>query len=83
MLDYSYALMEALLSRYPFSPSNPTEREAEQRLHKARARAKSFPPECLHALFELTDSLDILGYSQAHHAFLLGLDLGLSIWQEL
>ena len=83
MKDCSYLLFEALLSKYPFVPSALNDEEATQRYTKAHALARQFPDEYRHTVFELEDSLDILSFGKAHHAFLLGLDLGLSISSSL
>lgn len=66
---------------HPYRPAIPTEEETETRL--AAARAFPFPPEYRHALFELTDSMEIRACFQSRHAFIAGLDLGLSISREL
>lgn len=83
MIDCTYTLFETLLQQSPYVPSVPMDQEVLQRLEAAQARVKDFPPEYRRGLFELTDSLNILAYNQAHHAFLLGLDLGLSLSREL
>ena len=79
MRDCSYILFERLLKQYPYQPGNPIDTDAASRLEAARTNLKQIPSEYRHDLFELTDSLDILSYHKAHHAFLLGLDLGLSM----
>ena len=83
MKDCSYLLFETLLSKYPFVPSAPTDAEAAQRYTRAHTQARQFPEEYRHTVFELEDSLDILSFCKAHHAFLLGLDLGLSMTRAL
>lgn len=79
MRDISYFLYETLRDQHPFQPSIPGAREAARRLELARGHIQTFPQAYQHDMFELRDALDILSYYQAHHAFLLGLDLGLSL----
>ena len=81
MNDCLSDLYELVRKRYPYQPSTPTEQDTEARL--ASALAFQFPPEYRHALFELTDSLDIRSCFQSRHSFITGLDLGLSIAREL
>ena len=83
MRDSTVLLFETLLSRFPYTPSEPAETEAVERMMTARMNSRQFPKEYRHTVFELTDSLDILSYFKAHHAFLLGLDLGLSLSRSL
>lgn len=83
MNDCTYTLFQLLRDEFPYAPHLPFEQENAQRLEQARARAKAFPSACRHDLFELTDSLNIQAFAQSHHAFLLGLDLGLSLSREL
>lgn len=83
MRDCSYLLYETLLSKYPYIPSAPSDTEAADRYALAHSQARQLPEEYRHTVFELEDSLDILSFQKSHHAFLLGLDLGLSIAQTL
>ena len=83
MNDCSYLLYETLLSKYPYIPSGPSDTEAADRYVLAHSQARQLPAEYRHTVFELEDSLDILSFQKAHHAFLLGLDLGLSINRSL
>ena len=81
MKDASFSLFDALLARYPYAPNTAAARETSRRFQAAKATP--IPEELRCICFELTDSLDILSYYKAHHAFLLGLDLGLSLSREL
>lgn len=81
MTDCLSDLFELIQKRYPYRPSTPTELETQERLEAAREF--QFPPELHHALFELTDSLEIQSCFESRHAFILGLDLGLFIAREL
>ena len=81
MTDCLSDLFELVQRRYPYQPSSPTELETAERLEATREF--QFPPELHHALFELTDSLEIQSCFESRHAFILGLDLGLSIAREL
>ena len=81
MTDTSYILFDALLAQHPYKPSTAAAQDALQRFQAAQS--KPIPAEARHDFFELKDSLDILSYYKAHHTFLLGLDLGLSIAREL
>jgi len=81
MVDASYILLDALLAQHPYTPNTAAEQETLRRFQAAKAAP--IPEELRHTCFELTDSLDILSYYKAHHAFLLGLDLGLSLSREL
>ena len=83
MKDASFSLFDALLARYPYAPNTAAARKTMSRLEAVRANLSQIPPEYRDALFELTDSLDIFTYYKAHHAFLLGLDLGLSLSETL
>jgi len=81
MNDCSYTLFDALMARYPYEPVSG---DALKTLRRFQAiQPASIPPELRDTFFELRDSLDILGYYKAHHAFLLGLDFGLSLSHEL
>ncbi|MBO5340007.1 MAG: hypothetical protein J6A62_03320 [Oscillospiraceae bacterium] len=79
MNDCSYILFELCKNRNPYYPSAPADQRTAQRLAEAKARLEALNEQYQHDLFELTDSMNILDYEHAHHAFLLGLDLGLSI----
>ena len=83
MYDCSYFLFELCRERDPYVPATRTDQEAQQRFAAAKQLADAFPAEYQRTLFELTDSMDALEYSKSHHAFLLGLDLGLSVAQAL
>ena len=79
MNDCSYILFDLCRNRHPYRSSAPVDKHTAQRLATARAHLEFLGPEYQQDLFELTDSMSILDYEHAHHAFLLGLDLGLSI----
>ena len=81
MVDASYILFDALLARYPYTPNTAAEQETLRRFQAAKT--SPIPKELRHTCFELTDSLDILSHYKAHHAFLLGLDWGLTLSREL
>ena len=81
MKDASFALFDALLARYPYELNTPDAQKTFRRFQAVQSRP--IAAENRSDFFELTDSLDILSYYKAHHAFLLGLDLGLSLSREL
>lgn len=67
--------------RHPYVPTADFERETVQRLEEALQC--QFPAEYKNAVFDIEDSLRILGYTESQHAFPLGLYMGLSIAGEL
>lgn len=77
------ALYENFLHRFPFRPDNDTERFHVKQLAKAEVKIKNFSKKHRHTVFLLTDSLEVLTYAKACHAFSLGLSLGLSLAREL
>lgn len=82
MKDCIPALFDLIHRRYPYQPESPTERDEAQRREDALRSLKEAAPELRHQLFELTDADNILSCFRAHHAFRLGLGLGLSISRE-
>lgn len=80
MLHCSYALYAELLKRYPPEPDSVAD-EAKERLAEVKARLEQTVSR--DDLFDLEDCLDILARCQAGHAFLLGLDAGLTLAEEL
>ena len=83
MNDCSYILFDLCRNHHPYKPSEPTDRRTSQRLADAKTHLEALPPEYQHHLFEIIDSMNILDYEHSHHAFLLGLDLGLSIAETM
>ena len=81
MLDCTYFLYKALLKQFPYTPSPETEYAAEK-LEQVKARLDRIPEQYLCDMIDLIDHADALANDQGRHAFLLGLDAGLSIARE-
>ena len=67
--------------QHPYEPATGFEQDTAQRLEQALSF--QFPENCKNAVFEIEDSLRILGYTESLHAFSLGLTMGLMIAGEL
>lgn len=78
MQDCTYFLYDSCKAKYPYVIIEPSISRAADRLNTVLARLNAYPKEYREDVLELRDTLDILAYEQAHHAFKLGLDLGLS-----
>lgn len=83
MQDCTELLFDHLKKRYPFVPPDTVEADPSQRFHSAQGAFKTLSPELQRELYDLIDDMETLSHFQAHHAFLLGLDLGLSLAREL
>ena len=81
MTDILYSLYNWARKQYPYEPTADCERDTAQRLEQALQF--QFPAEYKNAVFEIEDSLRTQGHFESSHAFILGLDMGLSIAQEL
>lgn len=81
MLDCTYFLYKALLKRFPYIPGPETEYAAEK-LEQVKARLDRIPEQYQSDMIDLIDYADSLANDRGRHAFLLGLDAGLSIAQE-
>lgn len=83
MQDCTYFLYDSCKAERPYIPTDPSISRVEDRLNETLARLGTYPKEYQDDVLELRDALDILAYEQAHYAFTLGLDLGLSMMGEL
>ena len=81
MLDCTYFLYKALLKQFPYVPSEEVEYVAEK-LEQVKARLDRVPKPYQIDMIDLIDHADALANDRGRHAFLLGLDAGLSIAQE-
>ena len=81
MLDCTYFLYKAILKRFPYIPSSETEYAAEK-LEQVKARLDRIPEQYQSDMIDLIDHADALANDRGRHAFLLGLNAGLSIAQE-
>ena len=81
MLDCTYYLYKALLKRFPYTPSPETEYAAEK-LEQVKARLDRIPEQYQSDMIDLIDHADALANDRGRHAFLLGLNAGLSIARE-
>ena len=81
MLNCTYFLYKALLKRFPYIPSPETEYAAEK-AEQVRARLDRIPEQYQSDMLDLIDHADALANDRGRHAFLLGLDAGLSIARE-
>ena len=81
MLDCTYYLYKALLKRFPYVPSEEVEYAAEK-LEQVKARLDRIPEQYQSDMIDLIDHADALANDWGRHAFLLGLDAGLSIARE-
>lgn len=83
MQDCTYILYELLRDLPSRDTSFFFDPEEDAQLRAAQARLEGLPPEHRQDLLDLIDSMDGQRRAQSHHAFALGLDLGLSISREL
>lgn len=81
MTDILDALYNLARKRHPYEPAAGFERETAQRLEEVLQF--QFPAEYKSAVIELEDTLRTQGHFKSVHAFVLGLDMGLSIAEEL
>ena len=81
MTDILYTLFNLARKQYPYEPTDEFERDTALRLEQALQF--QFPAEYKKAVFEIEDSLRTQSHCESIHAFILGLDMGLSIAEEL
>ena len=81
MRDCTYFLYKALLKQFPYVPSEEVEYAAEK-LEQVKAHLDRIPEPYQVDMIDLIDHADALANDRGRHAFLLGLDAGLSIAQE-
>ena len=81
MLDCTYFLYKALLKQFPYTPSPETE-YAAGKLEQIEGHIDGLTEPCQINMIELLDCTEALADDRGHHAFQLGLDVGLSIAQE-
>ena len=81
MRDCTYYLYKALLKQFPYVPSGEVEYVAEK-LEQVKAHLDRIPEQYQVDMIDLIDHADALANDRGRHAFLLGLDAGLSIARE-
>lgn len=81
MTDILNALYDLARKQHPYEPTTGFEQDMAQRLEQALQC--QFPAEYKDTIFDIEDSLRILGFTESQHAFSLGLYMGLTIAGEL
>lgn len=82
MNDPTDILYDTLQKKFPFALDT-SDQDIIDSLEEIQKKSKTFPPEYKEMLSILRDHYDYIVSEKAHHAFVLGLDFGLSLMEEL